>query len=349
MRNLLITFFTLVLTHPASGGMCSAGDPSDETPVDGLITPFEWSMSEPLLEARATEGFDWHAIKDPTVVQHQGRWHLFATMRGTQRSHTVVYTSFTDWKDANTGEFQLLKCHDGFFCAPQVFFHSGEQRWYLICQAANEDWGEPPYRPAFSITSDVSDPASWSPLQPLFDHKPDNIPGWLDFWVIFDDSRAWLFFTSLNGQMWRSSTHRTQFPFGWSRPELALEADVFEASHTYRLKGVDRYLTIIEAQNGHGFRYFKAYLASSLGGEWTPLAATKQNAFASLRNVTRPKSRWTDAISHGELLRCDINELLEIDPGQLQMVFQGATNEQRRGKRYGEIPWRLGRLRQVVP
>ena len=36
-----------------------------------------------------------------------------------------------------------------------------------------------------------------------------------------------------------------------------------EASHTYRLKGQDKYLTLVEAQNGHGWRYYKAYIAEN--------------------------------------------------------------------------------------
>jgi hypothetical protein len=53
--------------------------------------------------------------------------------------------------------------------------------------------------------------------------------------------------------------------------ELALQAKIFEASHTYKLKGRDQYLTIIE-ENGQ--RYYKAYVAQRLDGKWTPLADT---------------------------------------------------------------------------
>jgi hypothetical protein len=52
-----------------------------------------------------------------------------------------------------------------------------------------------------------------------------------------------------------------------------LRDDIFGASHTYRLRGIDRYLTVVEAQAG-GRRYYKAYLADRLDGAWTPLAAT---------------------------------------------------------------------------
>ena len=113
--------------------------------------------------------------------------------------------------------------------------------------------------------------------------------------------------------MWRSRTPLGEFPRGWSPPRIALEADVFEASHTYRLQGRGQYLTLIEAQNGHGWRYYKAYLADRLDGEWRPLAADKDRAFASLANVEHPAIQWTDSISHGELLRSGYDQRLEVD------------------------------------
>jgi hypothetical protein len=104
------------------------------------------------------------------------------------------------------------------------------------------------------------------------------------------------------------------------------------------------YLTLIEAQGGHGWRYYKAYTADALAGPWNELAAGKDNAFASMRNVDQGDTHWTDAISHGELLRTGHDERLEIDPAKLQFLFQGVLDKDRAGKPYGEIPWRLGIL-----
>jgi hypothetical protein len=170
------------------------------------------------------------------------------------------------------------------------------------------------------------------------------VTAWLDFWVICDDARAHLFFTSLDGKMWRADTSLDRFPQGWSEPVVALEGDVFEASHTYRLRGLNQYLTLIEAQNGHGWRYYKAYRAERLDGPWIPLAAEKDSAFASLRNVSQGASPWTDAISHGELLRIAADEHLEVDPANLRFLIQGVRDADRKDKPYGQIPWSLGLL-----
>jgi hypothetical protein len=306
---------------------------------------FRWTSSAPLLSARDVDGWPWHAVKDPSSVAHNGRLHLFATVRGSDRSHAIVYCSFTDWSEADAAPRRILPMHPGYFCAPQVFYFTPHQKWYLICQAANEAWGEPVYRAAYSTTDDIANPDSWSPLQPLFEPNPPDSRIGLDFWVICDDAKAHLFSTTNDGRMWRRETLRGDFPLGWSPPVLALQDDVFEASHTYRLRGRQDFLTIIEAQNGPGWRYYKAYVADALDGEWRPLAATKELTFASLLNVEHPAGRWTDSISHGELIREGADESMEIDPAYIRgFVFQGVLDPDRRGKKYGEIPWKLGVL-----
>jgi len=312
--------------------------------MDGGAGDCRWSYGPPVVEARAAGGWDWVSVKDPSVVWSKDKWHLFCTVRGPQRSHAIVYLSFSEFSEANRVERHVLSCHPGYFCAPQVFYFTPHEKWYLICQAADDAWGEPAYRPAFSTTTEIGDPNSWTRLQPLYDAKPENVMGWLDFWVICDEVKAHLFFTSLDGKMWRAETSLAQFPKGWSTPQVVLTADIFEASHTYRLKGQDKYLTLVEAQNGHGWRYYKAYIADRLDGAWKALAAGKDDAFASLRNVTPRADRWTDVVSHIELLRSSHDEKLEIDPADLRLIFQGVIDKDREGKAYGEIPWKLGLL-----
>jgi hypothetical protein len=126
-----------------------------------------------------------------------------------------------------------------------------------------------------------------------------------------------------------------------------LKADVFEASHTYRLKGMDKFLTIIEANSG-GKRHFKAYLADRLDGQWKPLAETWERPFAGELNVQPAVGvdLWADNISHGELIRDGFDERLTVDPSDLRLVFQGAWQKDKVDG-YGGIPWRLGILTPV--
>ena len=168
---------------------------------------------------------------------------------------------------------------------------------------------------------------------------------WIDFWVICDAEKAHLFYTSNNGNMWRRETPLADFPYGWSAESLALKGDIFEASHTYRLKGRSEYLTVIEAQTS-GRRYYKAYLADRLEGPWRGLADTLAKPFAALENV-RQSPVWTSSISHGELLRAGTDERMEVDPAHLRFLIQGVGGEDYRGNKYGGIPWRLGLLEQL--
>ncbi len=334
----------MILTAVAPAATCGAEPEAapNRGAVDLASGGFQWRVSRPLVETLQRPGDVLYSIKDPSVVCYEGRWHLFCTVRGRDRSHQVEYLTFRDWEEVGEAKRQLLAMHPGFFCAPQVFYFRPHEKWYLICQASDELW-EPEYGAAYATASDIADPASWSPLAPLGHRKADGKSG-LDFWVICDDTKAHLFFTTLDGRMWREETPLDRFPLGWSEPQLAIRGDVFEASHTYKLKGQDKYLTLIEAQGGHGWRYYKAYLADRLDGEWEPLAATKDHCFASMANTRPSGPRWTDSISHGELLRAGYDQRLEVDPADLRFLFQGVTNQARSGKKYGEIPWRLGLL-----
>jgi hypothetical protein len=314
--------------------------------VSNLLTGrFSWKTGPPVIAPANRTNDPCRAIKDPSAVFHQGRWHVFATIRSKLRTHQIEYLSFADWKEAERAERHVLQLTDGYFCAPQVFYFTPHRKWYLIYQV-NEPTRKPSLQPAFSTSTKIEDPGSWTKPALIFAAHPSVVRMWIDFWVICDDSRAHLFFTSLDGRMWRAETKLVDFPSGWGEPRVVLKDAIFEASHTYRLLGQNRFLTLIEAQRPGG-RYYKAYLAETLDGQWKPLAVTLDNAFAAPSNVRETGSHWTDSFSHGELLRAGIDEHLEVDPGHLRFLFQGATDGQLTGKAYGEIPWRLGLLEPV--
>ncbi|NLF40175.1 hypothetical protein GX586_12075 [bacterium] len=330
------------LSALCAAGLCSSAALALPQPfIDGV---FDWQASDPLLAADTNAPGVQIAAKDPTFVFSDGLWHLFCTVRRQDGPVDTQYFCFKDWKDAGKAKGVSLGLHDQYYCAPQVFYYEPHELWYLVYQI--NDSNAPPgcaFGPAFSTTPTIGAPASWTKPRRMIDRKPDET-GWLDFWVICDDTKAYLFFTSLDGRMWRCETGREAFPRGWSKPSLALKADVFEASHTYKLKGADLYLTMIEAQDrAHNRRYFKAYLADRLDGEWRGLADSLEKPFAAFSNVLQAHP-WTASISHGEIIRTGVNELMEIDPHDLRIIFQGASDDEYRGGNYGRIPWRLGML-----
>jgi len=320
------------------GGTAVAGD---------LEPPFAWTLSRPLITTVQPAEGECVSVKDPTVVFAEGKWHVFMTIRGRPRTHQIEYVSFAKWQDADKAPRTILRCRDDYFCAPQVFYFRPHRKWYLVYQSADPT-RVPGLQPTYSTTETLADPASWSPGKWFFPKvNPKGVRRWIDFWVICDSERAYLFFTSLDGHLWRMWTPIERFPEGFDHCELALKADIFEASHIYRIKGRDGYLAVIEAQGRGGRRYYKAYTADRLDGAWRPLADTEQKPFAGETNVRQPDPPWADNISHGELLRAGFDETLTVDPAKLRFLFQGVTQKARAGKKYGDIPWRLGILTPV--
>lgn len=308
-----------------------------------LQVPKRWTYSAPLITPEVREKDPSHAQKDPTVVYFEGKWHVFMTAKLPDRS-VIEYCSFADWNDADKAPKTILPVSESnYYCAPQVFYFTPHKKWYLIYQV-----GMPMQKKmwvAYSTTEDISDPTSWTQAAPILDGGPDDPrpAGGLDYWIICDDAKAYLFYTTLNGKMWRLSTPIEQFPNGFDHCELALEDKIFEASHTYRVQGQNKYLTLIE-ENGR--RYFKAYVADSLDGKWTPLAATAKNPFAAYSNIEPAKGvePWTDNVSHGELIRAGHDQTLTIDPADMRFIFQGMWDKDKQGKGYGKFSWRIGML-----
>ena len=327
-----------ILLALIAGGGVQAADPGRGW-QDGV---FSWQASAPLVDVSAgREAADPPvALKDPTIVFHEGRWHLFGTLRMKSGKVCMEYLNFTDWAQANAAPRAVISFTEKYHCAPQVFYFTPHRRWYLIYQLTDPA-RTPAFGPYFSTTTDIAAVNSWTKPQPMVTNAPEK-PKWIDFWVICDAEKAHLFYTSNDGKMWRRETKLTGFPLGWSAPSLALQGDIFEASHTYRLKGREQYLTIVEAQ-APGRRYYQAYLADRLEGPWRGLADTLAKPFAARENV-RQSPEWTASISHGELIRTGVDERLEVDPENLRLLFQGVSEADYRGAKYGGIPWRLGLL-----
>lgn len=308
-----------------------------------IVVPAMWEYSAPLITPEKRDETPSLAQKDPTVVYHEGRWHVFMTVKLPGRTATE-YCAFERWEDADKAPRTILKIADSkYYGAPQVFYFAPHKKWYLIYQmgvpGAKKMWV------AYSTTSTLADPASWTQAQPVLDGGPNDSrqEGGLDYWIICDEQRAYLFFTSLNGKFWRMWTKLEDFPQGFDHCELALQAAIFEASHTYRLKGTGKYLTIVEQD---GRRYYKAYLADRLDGPWSPLADTAEKPFAGWTNIRPAKgvAPWTDNVSHGELIREGNDQTMTVDPANLKFLFQGMLEKEKAGKAYGKFPWRIGLL-----
>ncbi len=318
----------------------------DQAAPPAIKLPAKWEYTAPLISPEKRKLDQSLAQKDPSLVFFQGKWHVFMTVKLQDRT-AMEYCSFEDWRNANAAPRTILRLTDSrYYCAPQVFYFTPQKKWHLVYQVGMPDrkkmWV------AYSTTSTIDDPSSWTPAQPMLDgtDKDPRPEGGLDYWVICDGRRAYLFFTNLNGKLWRAWTTVEMFPRGIGHVELALQGPFFEASHTYKVKGSNKYLTIIE-ENGR--RYYKAYLADALDGNWRALADTEEKPFAGWSNI-RPApgvEPWTDNVSHGELVRDGIDETMTVDPANLRFVFQGMLEKDKGGRNYGQYQWRIGILTPV--
>jgi hypothetical protein len=355
VNNIIIAAVLVASLTPGSLGLEAAtpqnqnsrvsesGRQSSEAQGAVLAVPRMWEYSVPLIAPEKRDSSVSRAQKDPTVVFHDGLWHVFMTVKLPGKS-AIEHCSFKKWEEANSSPRTILNVSDSdYYCAPQVFYFRPHKKWYLVYQVGVP--GAKMMWVAYSTTIDIANPKSWTQAQPMLDGgqtDPRKVGG-LDYWIICDDRRAFLFLTSLDGKMWRLWTRLEDFPRGFGHCELALQAKIFEASHTYRVKGMDKYLTVIE-ENGQ--RFYKAYLADRLDGPWIPMADTAEQPFAGWKNV-RPAAgvdAWTDNISHGELIRDGSDETLTIDPGNLRFIFQGMLERHKSGKEYGQFQWRIGML-----
>jgi len=333
-------------------GSSSGPDADAAAPTCGVPSTFAWSSTGVLLGPRSDAAHNLTAIKDPSVVYFNGKWHVFASSVAAAGTYNMVYMTFPDWEHTADATFYYMDQTPGlagYHAAPQVFFFAPQNKWYLVYQSGP---------PTYSTNTDLENPATWTAPAAFYAGEPATVTqnkgtgGWLDFWVICDDSNCHLFFSDDNGNWYRSQTTVADFPRGFGEPVVVLQDAskyrLFEASNVYKIKGSDKYLALVEgfdATSGY-HRYFRSWTADTLDGAWTALQDTYPLSFASASNVTfTEQPPWTQDISHGEMLRDGYDEHLVVDTCHLQFLYQG-LDPTTLSLPYNSLPWRLGLLTQ---
>ena len=324
----------------AAGVLCCLGNSAPAEPGKASLLSNRWQVGPPILLPGPRGSFDETAVKDPSVVFFAGRWHVFYTARG-KGQYATGYVSAPRLEELGRARRHELRTvrgtTDRYGCAPQVFYFAPQNKWYLIFQTRDAH-----YQPAFCTTTTIDQPQSWSNPLPLA-AKADRAK-WIDFWVICDESTAYLFFTRDHRDVCVLTTDIGKFPDGW-KDRRRVFGPVHEAVHVYQAQGLGQYHMLYETlvPGTQKLRRFGLATAEHLMGPWKRVS----DDFATRQQLVFPPGslRWTDEVSHGELIRVGYDQQLVYDPQDTTFLIQGLLTDEHRGL-YPGLRWKLGLLQK---
>ncbi len=296
-----------------------------------------WCVTVPVLLPGPAGSFDEVSVKDPSVVHFEGKWHVFYTARG-RGEYATGYVSASTWealRDAPHHELKQIRGRaERYACAPQVFFFAPQGLWYLVYQTRDAN-----YQPVYSTTKTIEEPESWSSPEVLV--AKSERAKWIDFWVICDETTAYLFYTRSHRDVCVRTTRLDAFPDGWSKGTPVF-GGIHEAVHIYKVKGRPEYHMIYEL-NQKGVRSFGLARATKLAGLWERV--TDDYATGQQLVWKDDCTRWTEMVSHGEMIRSGYDQRLEYDADEPTMLIQGLLKDAT-DVSYPSLPWKLGVIRR---
>ena len=298
-----------------------------------LPAQFDWSSTGPL----ATPETGLVSLKDFAHFFYDGQNVVYMSNVNTNKQYGSAMAMFGDWSEMADAD-QLPMSQRAV--APTIFYFQPKDVWVLAYQ-----WGTTPF--SYKTSSNPTNVRGWSSEHPLYAGGPPapiTDYGPIDQTLICDADDCYMFFAGDNGKIYRSIMPIADFPGVFPEAtEILSEANeyaLFEGVQVYTVQGTGQYLMIVECIGSNGRRYFRAFVATDLGGEWTPITTSESEPFAGAANVTfAGGTAWTHDISHGDLVRTNPDQTFTVDACNLQFLYQGSLVGHN-APHYDLIPWR---------
>lgn len=90
----------------AGGGTATGGSGGQSSCA--LPSTFKWTTGAPVILPKSDATHDLVAVKDPTVVRYNDRWHLFASSVTKAGAYNMVYMNFANWSEASAAPFYYM-------------------------------------------------------------------------------------------------------------------------------------------------------------------------------------------------------------------------------------------------